>query len=99
MTVLEYLSNTSDDESFKEGLRKLALVAKDRKFENPITEDKISVKEKDIWPELFWGKSKVALFTVDEKMQYDILRKYDWYCYLIDENIDAETVLNHVKEE
>ena len=99
LTVLEDLGNTADDESFKEGLRKLALVAKGMKLENPLTEEKISVKEKDIWPELFWGKSKVALFTVDERTQYDIMRKYDWYCYIIDENIDAETVLGHVKEE
>ena len=41
----------------------------------------------------------MALFTPDEKKQYEIMKKYNWYCYIVDENIDAELVLSHVKKE
>ena len=68
-------------------------------FENPITEEKIPAKEKDLWPEIFWGKSRVALFMPGTEKQYKILKKYNWYCYMIDEAIDAQLVMSHIKTE
>lgn len=99
ITQLEDLRDNADDERIKEGFNRLIKAASVGGFEKPISDEKLSVKEKDIWPELFWGRSKVALFTPDEKKQYEIMKKYNWYCYIVDENIDAELVLSHVKKE
>ena len=99
ITQLEMLRNSAEDDSIKTGYERLLDAAKSGNYEKPITEEKLSVKEMDIWPELIWGESHVALFTKEEKKQYDILKKYNWYCYIIDENLNAELVLSHVKKE
>lgn len=99
VSQLEALRDSADDDEIKAGFEKLLQTAKSGNYENPISDEKLPAKEKDIWPELFWGKSHVALFTPETKKQYDILRKYDWYCYIVDENIDAEAVLDHIKRE
>lgn len=95
-TALRNLFNDTDDERVKNALEKLITYAEGKKFENPIIDDCIRV-EIGIWPELIWGKSKVALFTPCEEAQYQILKKYDWYCYMLDESIDPERVFSHVR--
>lgn len=77
--------------------KKLIECAHEKVTENPITDDKIDV-DASIWPEIFWGKSHVALFQPSEVHQYNILKKYDWYCYLLDESINSEKVFSHIKE-
>ena len=99
ISQLEALRDTSDDERVKSGFIKLLEAAKNADYEHPITEEKLPAKEKDIWPEIFWGRSRVALFTPDEEKQFNILKKYNWYCYVVDENINAEQVLSHVQKE
>ncbi len=99
LSQLECLRDSSDDDDIKAGYEKLIDAVMSKKYENPISEEKLPAKEKDIWPELFWGRSHVALFTPDNKKQYDILRKYDWYCYIVDKNIDADLVLSHIVTE
>lgn len=99
LTQLEVLRDSADDDSVKAGLEKLISAAQSGSFENPITEEKIPAKEKDIWPEIFWGRSRVALFMPGTEKQYKILKKYNWYCYMIDETIDAQRVMSHIKME
>ena len=100
ISELESLRNNADDDIIKAGYEKLLIAAKKHGvLEHPISEEKLPAHEKDIWPELFWGKSRVALFTPDAIKQYNILKKYNWYCYIIDENIDAELVLSHIMED
>ena len=99
VSQLESLRDSADDNEIKAGFDKLLQAAKDGNYENPISDEKLPAKEKDIWPELFWAKSHVALFIPETKKQYDILKKYDWYCYIVDESIDAEAVLSHIKKE
>ena len=96
--MLELLRDSAEDDSTKHGFDRLLSAAQGKNIEHPITEEKLPTREKDIWPELFWGDSHVALFMPPAKKQYDILKKYNWYCYIIDENIDAELVLSHIKE-
>ena len=99
LTQLEMLRDSTDDDSVKSGLEKLIAAAQNGSFENPITEEKIPAKEKDLWPEIFWGKSRVALFMPGTEKQYKILKKYNWYCYMIDEAIDAQLVMSRIKTE
>lgn len=101
LSQLEELLDMSDDESEEIGIKKLIEVAKKGNYENPIIngDSSLPATEGEIWPELFWANSHVALFTEATMKQYKILKKYDWYCYIIDENIDAEVVLSHVKKE
>ena len=97
VTQLEDLMSATDDEGVKAAYKKLIKCAYGKVTENPITDDKIDV-DVSIWPEIFWGKSHVALFQPSEVHQYNILRKYDWYCYLLDESINPERVFSHIKE-
>lgn len=99
ISKLESLRDTADDESVRIGYGKLLEVVDDSNYEHPITEEKLPTKEKDIWPEVFWGRSKVALFLPGAMKQFNILKKYNWYCYIVDENIQAESVLSHIKKE
>ena len=99
LTQLEALRNSSDDESIIAGLEKLIAAVQDGCYENPITEEKLPAKEKDLWPEIFWARSRVALFMPGTEKQYKILKKYNWYCYIIDENINAESVISHILKE
>lgn len=98
-TKLVEMRNEADDESVKAGYNKLIDAVSDLNLEKCVSEEKLPVKEKDLWPELYWAKSHVALFTPEKQKQYDILKKYDWYCYIVDENIDANRVISHIKEE
>ncbi|MCR5021171.1 Zn-binding domain-containing protein [Ruminococcus sp.] len=99
VTVLESLRNSTDDDGLKAGFEKLLIAVKGHKLEHPISEEMLPAKEKDVWPELFWAKSRVALFTPDEEKQYNILKKCNWYCYIINREIDAELVVSHIIEE
>ena len=96
-TQLRDLLETSENEGVKAALKKLLAYASDRHYEHPVVDENIPVEE-NIWPELFWGNSHVALFDPCEKNQYQILKKYDWYCYLLDEKIDPEVVFSHIEE-
>lgn len=96
ITALQNLYEEIDDQTVRETLKKLIDFARGKNFETPITEDYIQVEE-SIWPELIWGKSKVALFTPNQRNQYHKLKKYDWYCYILDENIDPERFFSHIK--
>ena len=97
-TKLVEMRNDADDESVKSGYNKLINAVADLNLEKCVSEEKLPVKEKDLWPELYWAKSHVALFAPEKQKQYDILKKYDWYCYIVDENIDANRVISHIKE-
>ena len=96
-TELEQMIKDTDNDSFRAGLTKLLDYAKGKRYENPIIDDCISV-ELSIWPELFWGHSHVALFSKEKENQFRILKKYDWYCYLIDENVNPDQIFRHVKQ-
>ena len=95
-TELRQMLSETDDDSVKAGLTKLLEYIQGHNYEKPITDDCIPVGV-SVWPELFWGKSHVALFTKDKEDQYRLLKKYDWYCYLIDENINPALVFKHVR--
>lgn len=97
VSQLENLMTLASDEEIKKVYGKLIDRAKERNTENPITDDRIEV-EVSVWPEIFWGKSHVALFLPSERNQYNILKKYDWYCYILDENLDPEQVFRHIME-
>ena len=96
-TELRQMLSETDDESVKIGLTRMLEYIQGHNYEKPITDDCIPVGV-SVWPELFWGKSHVALFTKDKEDQYRLLKKYDWYCYLIDESINPAVVFKHVRQ-
>lgn len=97
-TELISARDSAEDEPVKVGYNMLITAASDAVLEECITEWSLPAKEKDIWPAMFWPKARVALFVPEAKKQYDILKKYDWYCYIVDEKIDAAKVIGHIKE-
>ena len=96
-TQIQQLLNDTEDDAIKAGLSKLLKFAQGKVFEHPLTDENIQV-EQNIWPELFWGKSHVALFSPTSRKQYSILKKYDWYCYIIDDSINPEQVFSHIQK-
>lgn len=66
-------------------------------YEHPFIDMPIDLKI-SVWPDIFWAKSKVAIFFPEKKKQYEKMSIYDWHCYLIGENFDLENVLKYIKE-
>ncbi len=97
VSKLESLMEASDDDGIKEAYRKLLASAQGKDLENPVDDDDCIPLDENVWPELFWGKSHVALFSPSGMKQYKLLKTYDWYCYLLDENINADLVISHIK--
>ncbi len=98
LSALKILEEDAEDDSIKAGIKKLIEALGDRHFENPFMDEKISLKT-DIWPDLFWAKSKVALFVSGNENNYKNLKIYDWHCYMVDENVNPEAIFKNVKEE
>lgn len=94
---LKEMLAATNDEHIKAGLTKLLKYAGEQNWEHPTDCECINV-DQTVWPELLWGKSHVAVFTRDSLDQYRTLKKYDWYCYILDENIDAELLFTHIKK-
>lgn len=87
----------TDDEGVKAGINKLIEYAGNANYEHPHTDESIPV-DVSVWPDLFWPQSKVALFLPESESQFERLRVYDWHCYMISEDVDAESVFANVKE-
>ena len=92
---LKDLAESAEDETVKNAYLKLMEAIGDKKVEHPIIDDCIPLQE-NIWPELFWGRSRVALFEVGNERQYEILREYDWYCYMLNEELNVDLVVSHL---
>mgnify|MGYP001788371612 CR=1 FL=1 len=88
----------TSDKDVKITIKKLIEYSSDINFEHPRVDESIQL-DVSIWPDLFWGKSKVALFLPNSKTEYDRLRIYDWHCYIITEDLDPETVFEYVIKE
>lgn len=95
-STLESQMKLAEDDSIVEGYKRLAEAIKGMNSENPITCRKLPAIERDIWPTVFWAKSQVALFTDAQMNQYKILKKYNWYCYIVNREIDADLVVSHI---
>lgn len=96
---IEMLMEASDDDRIKIAYKKLLQSAMGKVLETPADNDKCIRVDENIWPEIFWDKSQVALFAQSSIEQYNILKKYNWHCFILDENIDADLVISylHVK--
>ena len=92
------LLNDTSDEDVKRGIEKLVTYATGLKLEKPRMDESIQV-DVAVWPDLFWGRSKVALFLPEQRVSYDRLRVYDWHCYVISKDIDPEIVFANILRE
>ena len=77
---------------------KLYLRLKDENREEAVIYNKIEIREGQVWPTVFWPDSKVALFRESQQTPYDQLRTYDWYCYILNEDMNVDEVLTHIME-
>lgn len=96
--TLEKLKRDNTDESVQECVEKLIQYSKDKHYEHPCVDKSIPV-DVSVWPDVFWPNSKVALFLESNISQYERLKIYDWYCFLITPDLDPEEVFENVKEE
>lgn len=97
-TQLHDMMGYAEDDGVKIGYKKLIDALDGMKYEKCISDVPLHAVEDNIWPDLVWPQSRVALFLPNDKKQFDILKKYNWYCYIVDENINAELILSHIKE-
>lgn len=96
--ALEDIKNYTNDEGAKAGIDKLIAYVTNKNYEHPHQDESITV-DVAVWPDLFWPKSRVALFLPEQESQYERLRVYDWHCYVISEDIDPEVVFADVVKE
>ena len=96
--ILELNDEWLTDEKIRNMILELSLYAEDKKYECPLIDKKI-IADETIWPDLFWPKSKVAVFLPDNNEQYKKMSEYDWYCYNLSDNIAPEIIFKHILEE
>ena len=99
LSEIEDLLQTIDDPTEMEALRRLRIAAQAADYEHPCKD--MSLGESDIWPELFWPKSRVALFADGDTVQIETLKQYNWYCYTLNDSLNPDVVFSHIlkKEE
>ena len=95
---LNKLLTYTEDESAKKGIQKLIDYAENKIIEKPLIDRCIEL-DVAVWPDLFWGKSQVAIFLPDNSTAYDRLKPYDWYCFIVTEDIDPKAVFDHIESE
>ncbi|WP_029201080.1 DEAD/DEAH box helicase [Oribacterium sp. NK2B42] len=93
---IEFMSMDDDELSKNEKaiFEKVYNKLKDKDYENPVMYNKIELKEGDVWPSVFWPNSKVALFWKGQKEHFDLLKTYDWYCFMLDESLNIDDLLS-----
>ncbi len=96
--ALEGIKDYTSDAGALAGIDKLIAFVKGQNYEHPHEDESIQV-DVAIWPDLFWPKSRVALFLPEQEAQYERLRVYDWHCYMVTENIDPDVVFADVEKE
>ena len=88
------------DEDLQAVLDSLIANAPGTEYEWPYTNIHLEGdNNENIWPSLLWLKSKTALFLPGEETQYERLKKYDWFCYLLDKNTDPSVLVSHIIKE
>lgn len=97
ITALESIMKSSDNIEVCNALNRLISSIDSFEYEHPIINNCLPA-DIEIWPEVFWPKSKVALFAPSEDKQYDSLAKYDWYCYYLNDEMNSDVVLSHIRK-
>lgn len=91
-TLLEYFPEE------KEKINLLIEYAKNKNFEKAYVDACIENGEETYWPTIFWKDSKVAIFGADQTEDYEIMKKFDWHCFIIPDDCEPKTVFKHIKE-
>ena len=92
---LEELLDLTDDNETIEKISELISYSTSEKYETPKVDTSLEI-DITIWPDLYWGKSKVALFLPDNINEYEKLKIYDWRCFIVDKDMLAENVFKYV---
>ena len=92
---LEQLLDLSSDNDILEKLNELISYSEGKKYEDPIVDASLEL-DITVWPDLYWRKSKVALFLPDNRAEYEKLKIYDWRCFIVDKDLSAENVFKYV---
>ncbi len=95
LQALRTLRETTEDETEQYAIDVLYAAAERGRFEHPLM-DRCLPASTDVWPELFWPASRVALFAPGDHAQYELMKQYNWYCYYLDDTLVPDTVLAHV---
>lgn len=88
-----------EDQTVKNTIARIIEKTKEKKYECPRCFESIELDAESIWPDLLWAESKVALFLPGQEAQFAKLAIYDWHCYMINEDLDVDTVFSDIKEE
>lgn len=97
---IDFMSTEDDELSRNEKniFEKVYAKLKDKDYEEPVMYNKIEVKEGDVWPSVFWPDSKVALFWKSQKDHFDLLKTYDWYCFMLDATLNIDDLVSVIFE-
>lgn len=96
--ALEDLKLDAEDE-LQSLMDSLITIASTADYEKPYSYVSIETPNDGyVWPSLFWLKSKTAIFLPGAKSHYEKLKKYDWFCYLLDNASNPEIIFSHIKK-
>ena len=81
-------------------LERLIECSMEKELEHPLCYEPIALPEGDVFPLLFWGKARVAIFadSAEDKKFYDILSRYDWYCFMADDAMNAAQIADLIEK-
>ena len=96
----DFMSAEEDEVSTQEKnlFEEVYLKLKEKNYERPVIYNSVEIKEGKVWPAVFWPDSKVALFWKTQKEKYDLLKTYDWYCFMLDDGTDIDEVVLNILE-
>ena len=96
----EFISSDESEVSKQEKnlFEKVYSKLKAKNYEKPVLYNKIETREGSVWPAAFWPDSKVALFWQSQTNQYEQLKTYDWYCFLLNSEADIDEAISNIME-
>ncbi len=98
----DFMSADDEDISNQEKnlFEKVYLKLKAGNYERPVIYDSVEIKEGKVWPAVFWPDSKVALFwkNPEQKAQYEQLKTYDWYCFMLEDEAEIDDAIPNIME-
>lgn len=99
VNVMKEVFEDVTDPILQSVISKMLEKTQEKSYECPRSFECIELEVESIWPDLFWAKSQVALFLPGQETQFAKLSIYDWHCYMLDENLDVESLFSEIAEE
>ena len=93
----EFMEMANNDEQ-RDVIKEIIKIARLDNYECPRIDEGIELDE-SVWPDLFWAESKVAVFLPGNEDAYNRLKQYDWHCFMISAEMNANEIFENIMKE